>query len=71
MFSFNETPTVEEINRHFTAALDSVNLINSLKKDALTDEEKDIINRNKEHLQIMISKGWFSDDQVAQLESVL
>ena len=73
MPNFNlEKPTAEEIARHFSAAMDSVQLINELnKKETPTDAEKDTISRNKEHLRIMISRGWFTDEQIQALQAVL
>jgi len=37
-------------------AQDSINLINSFKGKKLTDEEKEIIQRNNEHLKIIIAR---------------
>jgi len=43
--------TQEDIARHYSAALDSVSLINGDKPENTTDEEwADTIARNKEHL---------------------
>lgn len=67
-----KTPGAEEIEQHFSAAMDSVNLIIELnKKETLTNEEQDMLTRNKEHLKIMIAKGWFTSEQKSILESVL
>ena len=67
-----EKTTPEEIARHFSAAMDSVNLINKLtKKSSLTTEEQDVISRNKEHLKIMLSRDWFTEDQKQALRAVL
>ena len=53
--------TEEQIARSVSAAFDSVNLINSLKaQPSLTTEEQDRLDRNKEHLTIMLGKDWFS-----------
>ncbi len=50
----------EQTQRSISAAFDSVNLINELKtKPSLTEEEQDRINRNVEHLRIMLGKDWF------------
>lgn len=52
--------TEEQIQRSISAAFDSVNLINELKtKPSLTEEEKSRLDRNKEHLTIMLGKDWF------------
>ena len=53
--------TEEQIARSVSAAFDSVNLINTLKaQPSLTEEEQDRLDRNKEHLTIMLTKDWFS-----------
>lgn len=54
--------TQEEINKHISAAFDSVNLIEALRTlPSLTDEETATLNRNVEHLQIMMALEWFSE----------
>jgi hypothetical protein len=53
-----EKPTAEEIARHLSAAMDSVNLLNAGKPEDMTDEDwADTVKRNKDHLQIQIAKG--------------
>lgn len=49
---------------HYSAAMDSVNLINELvAKPSLNEEETDTINRNVEHLKIMVAKDfWTTED---------
>lgn len=55
-----ENLTQEEIQNSINAAYDSVNLINELNLIAeLSDEEKNTLDRNKEHLKIMLAKEWF------------
>jgi hypothetical protein len=50
--------TAEEIARHYSACLDSCNLINGEKPENTTDEEwADTIARNKEHLKIQLAKA--------------
>lgn len=61
-------PTAEEVARHYAAALDSVNLINGEKPENTTDEEwADTIARNKEHLQIMLAKDFWTTEDLAPL----
>ena len=51
-------PTAEEIARHYSAAMDSVNLINGEKPENTTDEEwADCLKRNKDHLLIQLAKA--------------
>ena len=52
------TPTAEEIARHYSAAMDSVNLINAGKPELMTAEDwADTVARNKEHLKIQLAKS--------------
>jgi hypothetical protein len=53
-----EKPTAEEIARHYSAAMDSVTLINAGKPEDMADDEwADTVKRNKDHLAIQIAKG--------------
>jgi hypothetical protein len=53
-----EQPTAEEIARHYSAAMDSVNLLNAGQPEGMSDEDwADTVKRNKEHLEIQIAKG--------------
>ena len=55
-----ENLSQEEIQNSVNAAYDSVNLINELNLiEELSNEEKDTLDRNKEHLKIMLAKEWF------------
>jgi hypothetical protein len=56
-----ETPTTQEIAKHILSSFDSVNLINEEIQKTITDEIKNTVERNIEHLEIMLSKEWFSD----------
>ena len=61
-------PTAEEIVRHYSAAMDSVNLINGGKPEGMKDEEwADCVKRNKEHLQIMLAKDWWTNEDLKPL----
>lgn len=65
-----EQPTAEEIARHYSAAMDSVNLINGEKPENTTDEEwADTIARNKEHLRIMLAKDFWTTEDLSPLET--
>ena len=59
-----EEITVEEIASNYSAAMDSVNLINEIVASGDTDEESvDTLKRNKEHLKIMLAKDyWTTED---------
>jgi hypothetical protein len=53
-------PTPKEIEESVDAAFDSVNLINQESVSAKTDVTISTVKRNYEHLEIMMSKTWFS-----------
>ena len=57
---------MEELNapnpqQSISAAFDSVNLINSTILETITNERKSTVTRNIQHLEIMLSKEWFSE----------
>jgi hypothetical protein len=62
-----QTPTAEEIARHYSAAMDSVNLINAGQPEGMTAEDwADCLARNKEHLVLMLAKDfWTTEDLTA------
>jgi len=65
-----ETITPEQIAQHYKAAMDSVNLINGSKPLMMTDAEwADCISRNKEHLQIMLAKDFWTTEDLAPLQA--
>lgn len=59
--------TAEQIAQHYKAALDSMELINSTKPEEVSAEDwADTIARNKEHLNIMLAKDfWTTEDLTA------
>ena len=64
------TPTPEEIACHYSAAMDSVNLINAGKPELMTDEDwVDTVKRNKEHLKIMLAKDFWTTEDLSPLEA--
>jgi hypothetical protein len=65
-----EQPTAEEIARHYSAAMDSVNLINAGKPEQMSDEDwADVVARNKEHLQLMIAKPYWTTEDLSPLQA--
>ena len=66
----SEELTAEEINGHFSAMDDSVNLIN----DTITDDAdaleifgsaegvKEMMKRNTDHLELQLDKDWATED---------
>jgi len=53
-----EQPSAEEIARHFSACMDSVNLINAGQPEGMEDADwADCLERNKAHLKIQLAKA--------------
>jgi hypothetical protein len=60
----------ETIQRHYSAAMDSVNLINAGKPANMSDADwTSMVARNKEHLQIMIAKDFWTTQDLAPLQA--
>ena len=63
--------TAEQIAQHYTAMGHSVDLINAIiAGEAMADDDaadkQDCVNRNVEHLEIMVAKDfWGSEDMTA------
>jgi hypothetical protein len=65
-----EQPTAEQIAKHYSAALDSVNLINGGKPEMMSDEDwADTLERNREHLRIMLAKDFWTTEDLAPLQA--
>lgn len=65
-----EQPTAEEIARHYSAAMDSVNLINAGQPEGVEDADwADTVARNKKHLQIMLAKDFWTTEDLAPLQA--
>ena len=64
-----EEITTEQIARHYSAAMDSVNLINAGQPEGMTDEDwVDTVKRNKEHLEIMLAKDFWTTEDLTPLQ---
>jgi len=64
----NQTP--EQIAQHYKAMLDSVNLINDViagtqMQNESTAEKKACVKRNVEHLEIMLAKDFWTNENMA------
>ena len=65
-----QTPTAEQIAKHYSAAMDSVNLINAGKPELMSDEDwADTVERNREHLKIMLAKDFWTTEDLAPLQA--
>ena len=64
----NQTP--EQIAQHYSAAMDSVNLINAGQPEGMTDADwADCLSRDKEHLKIMLAKTYWTTENLTPLET--
>ena len=64
------TITPEEIARHYSAALDSVALINAGQPEGMSNEEwADTLKRNQDHLVIMLAKDYWTDEDLTPLQT--
>ena len=65
-----ETLTPEQIAQHYSAAMDSVNLINAGKPEGMSDADwTACLSRNKEHLQIMLAKDFWTTEDLTPLRT--
>jgi hypothetical protein len=63
-----EIVTPEQVAKHYSAALDSVALINAGKPEGMEDAEwADTVSRNKEHLKIMLAKDFWTTENLEPL----
>jgi hypothetical protein len=63
-----DQPTAEQIAQHYSAAMDSVNLINAGKPEGMTDADwTDCLDRNREHLKIMLAKEFWTTEDLTPL----
>jgi len=61
--------TPEQIAKNYASALDSVNLIKELRaKETLTEDEEKTIQRNVEHLEIMLAKDYWTTEDLTPFE---
>ena len=63
-----ELTEVQQIAKHYSACMDSVNLINAGQPEGMTAEEwADCLARNKEHLKIMLAKDYWTTEDLTPL----
>jgi len=64
--------TAEEIAQHYSAAMDSVNLINGGQPEGMdTEEWEDTKARNQEHLQIMVAKDFWTTEDLTPFNAAI
>tara|TARA_R110002020_G_scaffold43937_1_gene127087 strand:- start:194 stop:406 length:213 start_codon:yes stop_codon:yes gene_type:complete len=64
--------TKEEIAQNYTAMGHSVELINGSKPSDMTDEEwAATVERNKEHLRIMVAKEYWTNENMTAVNAAI
>ena len=64
--------TAEEIARHYSAAMDSVNLINAVIADpAAYVNDETVIQRNVDHLKIMVAKDYWTTEDMTPFNDAI
>ena len=67
-----ETLTAAEIAQNYSAALDSVTLVNALMAlSSRDDEQKATVARNVEHLELMVAKDYWTSEDLAPLNAAI
>lgn len=68
----DNTITEDEVQRHYNAAMDSVNLINSGKPTEMDQAEWDeVVDRNVRHLEIMVAKDYWTTQDLTPLNDAI
>ena len=68
--------TTEEIAQHYSAMCDSVTLINDIiAGNAMADDDaadkQGCVDRNVEHLEIMVAKDYWTDEDMTAVNSAV
>ena len=64
--------TAEEIAQHYSAAMDSVTTLDAGKPDDWSDEMwADTVQRNKDHLKLMLAKDYWTDEDLTPFEDAV
>jgi len=70
-----DVKTKEEIAQDYSAMLDSVNLLDEMRTNPpedMTDEEvEDCISRNVEHLELMVAKDYWTDEDMKAVNAAI
>ena len=73
--TIDNKPTAEQIAQHYTAMGHSVDLINQLldnpPETMSAEEVADTIKRNVEHLEIMLAKDFWTDEDMSAVEAAI
>ena len=64
-----EEEFIVNVQQSISAAFDSVNLINETVTKPTDDENKNLVKRNVDHLEIMLGKEFFSNELTVEQKS--
>ena len=72
----SDTKTAEEIAQDYTAMGHSVDLINAIiagtaMADDTAEEKQDCVDRNVAHLEIMVAKDYWTDEDMTAVNSAI
>jgi len=70
-----DVPSTEEKAQHYSAMQDSVNLIDEMRtnppKYMIDEEVADCISRNVEHLEIMVAKDYWENEDMKAVNAAI
>jgi len=71
-----DVKTAEEIAKDYTAMGHSVDLINGVidgtqMADESAEERQDCVNRNVEHLELMVAKDFWTDEDMTAVNAAI
>jgi hypothetical protein len=67
-----EVPSTEEIAQHYSAMGDSVDLLNAGQPTDMEDADwTDTVSRNKEHLELMVAKDFWTDEDMTAVNTAI
>ena len=71
-----DVPTAEEIAQSYTAMGHSVELINGIidgskMADESTEDKEDAVRRNVEHLELMVAKDYWTNENMTAVNSAI
>ena len=67
-----DTPTAEEIQQHYVAMGHSVDLLNAGQPEGMDDADwADTVSRNVEHLQLMVAKDFWTDEDMTAVNAAI
>ena len=67
-----EDLTSEQIAQHYSAAMDSVALLNAGQPEGMDDADwADTVSRNVGHLKIMVAKDFWTDEDLTPFSNAI